>query len=90
LRRAISVPDARAGHPTAREGFRSDSETRYVAGQALATDFAISNKLGYWRRDFFTNGILRETHLDRDRDGQLDEKILFDQFGTFLRVEPMK
>ena len=27
---------------------------------------------------------------DRDRDGQLDEKILFDRFETFLRVEPMK
>lgn len=69
---------------------RPDSETRYVAGLPVTTVFAISNKLGYWRRDFYTNGILRETDLDRDRDGVLDEKILFDRFGTFLRVEPIK
>ncbi len=69
---------------------RPDSETRFVAGLPVTTVFATSNKLGFWRRDFFTNGILRETDLDRDRDGVLDEKILFDRFGTFLRVEPMK
>ena len=34
--------------------------------------------------------VLAKTQLDRDLDGQLDEKILFDPFGTFLRVEPMK
>jgi hypothetical protein len=69
---------------------RPDSETRYVARLPVTTVFAASNKLGYWRRDFFTNGILRETHLDRDRDGTLDERHVFDAFGTFLRVEPMK
>jgi hypothetical protein len=52
--------------------------------------FVSSNKLGYWKRDFYTNGIFRESVVDRDRDGVLDERVLFDPFGVILRVEAMK
>jgi hypothetical protein len=33
---------------------------------------------------------VRESQLDRNRDGVLDERILFDSFGTFLRRELLK
>ncbi|MEY2410038.1 MAG: putative prokaryotic signal transducing protein [Verrucomicrobiota bacterium] len=69
---------------------RPDAETRYAKGLLTTTLFASSNKLGFWRRDFFTNGIVRESQLDRNRDGVLDERILFDSFGTFLRRELLK
>lgn len=67
-----------------------DGETRWKFGRPVETRFAASNRVGYWRSDFWTNFVLRETWLDRDRDGTLDERHVFDAFGTFLRVEPMK
>lgn len=67
-----------------------DGGTRFAGNLPVQSVFQASNQLGYWRRDYFTNGVLRVTILDRDRDGVLDERILFDAFGTFLRVEPMK
>lgn len=67
-----------------------DVETRWEFGRLVESSFHASNHLGYWRRDFWTNSMLRETLLDRDRDGTLDERHVFDAFGTFLRVEPMK
>ena len=67
-----------------------DGETRWEFGRPVETRYAASNQLGYWRRDFWTNYVLRESWLDRDRDGALDERQVFDAFGTFLRVEPMK
>jgi len=69
---------------------KPDAETRFIGELPVETLFKSANQLGYWRRDFYTNGILRVTHLDRDRDGVLDERLLFDAFGTFQLVAPMK
>jgi hypothetical protein len=69
---------------------KQDGEMRWVFGVPTETQFAAPNRLGYWKRDFFTNGLLRECVVDRDRDGVLDERVLFDPFGVVLRVEPLK
>ena len=69
---------------------KQDAEQRWVFGMPAETIYAAPNKLGYWKRDFYTNGFLRECVVDRDRDGVLDERVLFDPFGVPLRVEPLK
>jgi len=43
-----------------------------------------------WKKSFFTNGILREDLLDRDRDGKFDEKLSFDVFGVEVNKEKLK
>jgi hypothetical protein len=35
-----------------------------------------------WKKQFYTNGILREELLDRNRDGKFDEKLLYDVYGV--------
>lgn len=35
-----------------------------------------------WKKEFYTNGLLREELLDRNRDGRFDAKLLFDVFGV--------
>jgi hypothetical protein len=40
-----------------------------------------------WKKAFYTNGILREELLDRDRDGKFDEKLFFDVFGVEVKKE---
>lgn len=70
------------GHP--------DAETRWVFGLPAETRYAASNKLGYWKRDFWTNGIVRESVIDRNHDGVLDERVLFDPYGVILRIDPSK
>ena len=40
-----------------------------------------------WKKSFFTNGILREDLIDRDRDGKFDERILFDVHGIEVKKE---
>jgi len=69
---------------------KPDGETRWKFGLPNETIFLASNKLGYWKRDFWTNGVLRESVVDRNRDGTLDERVLFDPFGVILRVEQLK
>jgi len=40
-----------------------------------------------WKKSFFTNGILREDLIDRDRDGKFDERVLFDIHGVEVKKE---
>lgn len=35
-----------------------------------------------WKKSFYTNGLLLEELLDRNRDGKFDEKFSFDVFGV--------
>jgi len=69
---------------------KPDAETWCTFGIPVETKYAASNKLGYWKRDIYTKGLLRENVLDTNRDGVLDERVLIDPFGVILRVEPMK
>lgn len=43
-----------------------------------------------WKKEFYTNGILREELLDRDRDGKFDERISFDVFGVEVKKEKLE
>jgi hypothetical protein len=40
-----------------------------------------------WKKDFYTNGLLREVLLDRDRDGKFDERLSFNVFGVEVKKE---
>jgi len=42
-----------------------------------------------WKKDFYTNGLLREELLDRNRDGKFDEKLLFDVYGVEVNKEKL-
>ena len=69
---------------------KPDGETLCAFGIPTETKYAASNKLGYWKRDTYTSGVLRESVIDTNRDGVLDDRVLFDPFGVILRVEPIK
>jgi hypothetical protein len=43
-----------------------------------------------WKKSFFTNGVLREELLDRDRDGKFDERLSLDVYGVEVKKEPLK
>jgi hypothetical protein len=42
-----------------------------------------------WKKEFFTNGLLREVLLDRNRDGKFDEKLSFDVYGVEVKKEKL-
>ena len=42
-----------------------------------------------WKKNFYTNGQLREVLLDRNRDGNFDEKISFDVYGVEVKKEKL-
>jgi hypothetical protein len=67
-----------------------DGETLCALGIPTETKYDASNNLGYWKRDVYTNGALRESVIDTNRDGVLDQRVLFDPFGVILRIEPIK
>lgn len=69
---------------------QTDGETRFQFGLPVETIFSISNRLGYWKRDFYTNGFLCQSDVDRDRDGTLDERVFFDLNGVVLKIQPLR
>jgi hypothetical protein len=42
-----------------------------------------------WKKNLYTNGLLREELLDRDRDGKFDEKLFFDLYGVEVKKEKL-
>jgi hypothetical protein len=42
-----------------------------------------------WKKNFYTNGLLREELIDRDRDGKFDEKLSFDVYGVEVKKEKL-
>ena len=42
-----------------------------------------------WKKCFYTNGLLREELLDRNRDGKFDEKLSFDVYGVEVKKEKL-
>lgn len=43
-----------------------------------------------WKKCFYTNGLLREELLDRNRDGKFDERLFFDVYGVEVNKEKLK
>ena len=59
----------------------------YQFGRLREQQTVVPSSGQVWKKSFFTNGILREDLIDRDRDGRFDERLFFDVHGVEVKKE---
>jgi hypothetical protein len=59
-----------------------DTIERFQFGRVSERHSVLPRSGLVWKKSYFTNGLMREELIDRDRDGKFDEKLLFDVHGV--------
>jgi len=61
----------------------------YQFGLVKESHYILPSSGLLWKKQFSTNGLVREELLDRDRDGKFDERLFFDIYGVEVSKEKL-